>query len=147
MGGADGHDPLWFHGPGNRCGLRGPGAAQDGYGGGCRRPGRRHGAGLQPEAGSSLAEAAAIAKAESFALENGADFIDSITIETVEHNGENLKAVVARVGCNVEYTFGKLLGFEGQKVYASATAVYGFPLDGSNILPIRHDSNIELGSR
>ena len=92
-----------------------------------------------------LAEAAAIAKAESFALENGADFIDSITIETVEHNGENLKAVVARVGCNVEYTFGKLLGFEGQKVYASATAVYGFPLDGSNILPIRHDSNIELG--
>lgn len=93
-------------------------------------------------------ENAALEVARAYAQVNGAEITDAISIETVTHNGESFQAVVAIVGVNRDYYFGRLLGFTDQDVMARAVATWGYPTSCLDLYPFFHqneDDNLPQG--
>lgn len=80
-------------------------------------------------------EAAAVETARAYAQANGASITDQIAVETINHNGETFRAIVATVGVNREYLFARVLGFTDQDVIARSVATWGYPTSFLNILP------------
>ncbi|HOL17654.1 MAG TPA: pilus assembly protein TadG-related protein, partial [Bacillota bacterium] len=79
---------------------------------------------------------AAIEVARKYARENGATLTEDITVETITRDNQSYQALVANVGVNKEYYFGRLLGLTSQDIMAQAVATWGYPTSFQNILPI-----------
>ncbi len=81
-------------------------------------------------------DAEAIAIAEEYARLNGAEIVGEISVDTVEHNGEAIRAVRANVGRNRELFFARAIGLSDQDVMAGAVATWGHPKAYGKIWPI-----------